>query len=334
MAPALTAQQQLDDLLDIEDVIGKRIINTRLHRNITIREENAITALEVMSRFAVNPKWLIYLPPTMSPCETSKRDGLLEHPEEAFAYYLHEGVHKVVCEQKHMGSRAVVVVCRDADAARKRFGIMEGEAGVCYTRTGRRFFNDAPLELEFLEKVRKAVEAAGIWEELKTDWVCLDCELMPWSAKAQELLRQQYAPTGAAARAALPAAIAALRAAAENPEIAALAEQYQQRKEAARSLCRGIPTILLDGAFSRRSETGPLPPARQRGCRSLRERSPVAHGDACANLSGRYWSTTRNTISSCGPHRQGRPGERNQMVGGHDGKRRRRHGCKAAGVCG
>ncbi|HXP43008.1 MAG TPA: polynucleotide kinase-phosphatase, partial [Candidatus Acidoferrales bacterium] len=99
-APALTAQQQLDDLLDIEDVIGKRIINTRLNRTITIREENAITALEVMSRFASNPKWLIYLPPTMSPCETSRRDGLLEHPEDAFAYYLHEGVHKVVCEQK------------------------------------------------------------------------------------------------------------------------------------------------------------------------------------------------------------------------------------------
>ena len=233
LAPALTAQQQLDDLLDIEDVIGKRIINTRLHRNITIREENAITALEVMSRFAVNPKWLIYLPPTMSPCETSKRNGLLEHPEEAFAYYLHEGVHKVVCQQKHMGSRAVVVVCRDADAARKRFGIMEGEAGVCYTRTGRRFFNDPPRESEFLEKVRKAVDVAGIWEELKTDWVCLDCELMPWSAKAQELLRQQYAPTGAAARAALPVAIGALRASAENHEISALAEQYQQRKEAA-----------------------------------------------------------------------------------------------------
>jgi hypothetical protein len=211
-APALTAQQQLDDLLDIEDVIGKRIIETRLHRSVTIREENATTALEVMSRWA-NPRWLIYLPPTMSPCETSKRDGLLEHPEEAFAYFLHEAVHKVVCEQKHMGSRAVVVVCRDADAARIRFGIMEGETGVCYTRTGRRFFNDAPLESQFLDRVRTAVTAAGIWESLKTKWVCLDCELMPWSAKAQELLRLQYAPTGAAARAALPAAIEALSAA-------------------------------------------------------------------------------------------------------------------------
>jgi protein phosphatase len=232
-APALTAQQQLDDLLDIEDVIGKRIINTRLNRTITIREENAITALEVMSRFASNPKWLIYLPPTMSPCETSRRDGLLEHPEDAFAYYLHEGVHKVVCEQKHMGSRAVVVICRDADSARKRFGIMEGESGACYTRTGRRFFNDPTLESQFLEHVHDAVEAAGTWESLKTDWVCLDCELMPWSAKAQELLRQQYAPTGAAARAALPAAITALREAGANPEIAALAERFRQREEAA-----------------------------------------------------------------------------------------------------
>jgi protein phosphatase len=232
VAPALTEQQQLDDLLDIEDVIGKRIIHTRLHRSITIREENATTALEVMSRFAANPKWLIYLPPTMSPCATSKRDGLLEHPEEAFSHYLHEGVHKVVCQQKHMGSRAVVVICRDPDAARKRFGVLEGENGVCYTRTGRRFFNDAPLEAEFLERVRKAVEAAGIWEDLKTDWVCLDCELMPWSAKAQELLRLQYAPTGAAARAALPAAVSALSAA-QNSELAALAEQYQLRREAA-----------------------------------------------------------------------------------------------------
>ena len=232
-AAALTAQQQLDDLLDIEDVIGKRIINTRLNRTITIREENAITALEVMSRFASNPKWLIYLPPTMSPCEASKRDGLLEHPEDAFAYYLHEGVHKVVCEQKHMGSRAVVVICRNADSARKRFGIMEGDSGACYTRTGRRFFNDTTLESHFLERVCHAVEAAGIWESLKTDWVCLDCELMPWSAKAQELLRQQYAPTGAAARAALPVATAALKAAAGNPEISALAERFHQREKSA-----------------------------------------------------------------------------------------------------
>jgi protein phosphatase len=229
----LTAQQHLDDLLDIEDVIGKRIIQTRLQRGVTIREENATAALEVMSRWAANPKWLIYLPPTMSPCGTCRREGLLEHPEEAFSYFLEEGVHKVVCEQKHMGSRAVVVVCRDADAARKRFGVMEGEVGACYTRTGRRFFNHLPLESEFLERIRRAVGSAGIWESLKTEWVCLDCELMPWSAKALELLRQQYAPTGAAALAALPAALAALAAAADNPEVRELLQRYRQRKDSA-----------------------------------------------------------------------------------------------------
>ena len=141
----MSAQQQNDDLLDLADVTGKRIVSTRLHGNVTIREENAIAALEVMSRFAANPKWLIYLPPTMSPCETSQAPGLLEHPAEAFAYFRHAGVPRVVCEEKHMGSRAVVIVCRDEDAARKTFGVTGEGIGICYTRTGRRFFDDRQL---------------------------------------------------------------------------------------------------------------------------------------------------------------------------------------------
>jgi len=84
---SLTGQQRVDDLLSAEDVIGKRIISTRLRPNITIREENATAALEVMSRFAVNPKWLIYLPPTMSPPESSSEDSYLGYPTEAFAYF-------------------------------------------------------------------------------------------------------------------------------------------------------------------------------------------------------------------------------------------------------
>jgi protein phosphatase len=102
--PALTAQQALDDVLDLADVQGKRIVHTRLHRTVTVREENATAALEVMSRFAVNPKWLIYLPPTMSPSETTSRDGLLEHPAEAFGYFRTQGIPEVMCQEKHMGS--------------------------------------------------------------------------------------------------------------------------------------------------------------------------------------------------------------------------------------
>jgi len=228
--PELTAQQRHDELLDLEDVAGKRIIGTRLHRTVTIREENATAALEVMSRFAANPKWLIYLPPTMSPPETTQKEGYLEYPTEAFSYYRHEGVATVVCEQKHMGSRAIVIVCRDEAAARECFGVAGEGIGICYTRTGRRFFNDSTLESAFLARVQNAISATGLWEELATDWMCLDCELMPWSVKAQELLRQQYAPAGAAATAALPQAVSLLEAAASiNPEATGLLESYRER---------------------------------------------------------------------------------------------------------
>ncbi len=230
-APALSAQQQYDDVLDLDDVLGKRILSTHLHGNVTIREENAIAALEVMSRFAANPKWLIYLPPTMSPSETTHEPGLLEHPAEAFAYYRNQGVPIVICEEKHMGSRAVVLVCRDEDAARTRFGVEDEGVGICVTRTGRRFFDDNTLEQQFLFTVQTALDKSGLWDELGTDWVCLDCELMPWSAKAQELLKQQYAAVGAAASASLPPAVAALERAAPHTEgIGPLLEKYQARQ--------------------------------------------------------------------------------------------------------
>jgi protein phosphatase len=226
----LTAQQRQDELLEIEDVLGKRLIHTELHGNVMVREENASAALEVMSRFAASPKWLIYLPPTMSPCETSTHDGLLEHPTEAFSYFLREAVPRVICEQKHMGSRAVVIVCRDEEAARKHFGVIGEGIGICYTRTGRRFFNDQNLESEFLARIRTALDATQFWQELNTHWACFDCELMPWSAKAQELLKRQYASTGASARAALNDAVQGLTmAATQNAEVAPLLEHYRQR---------------------------------------------------------------------------------------------------------
>ncbi len=199
------------NLLDIDDVMGKRVVSTRLRGNVTVREEQAAAALEVMSRFALDPRWLVYLPPTISPCETSKLPGLLEHPAEVFAYYRNNGVSSVVCEEKHMGSRAVVVAGRNSDAVELRFGITSESAGACYTRTGRRLFEDLALEAQFLQRVRAACGESGLWEDLETDWVLLDCELMPWSMKAQELVLEQYAPVGASARAGLSAALTLLQ---------------------------------------------------------------------------------------------------------------------------
>jgi protein phosphatase len=235
-AETRSAQQADDDLLDLADVRGKRRIATRWHPPITIREEHAAAALEVMSRFAVPPQWLIYLPPTMAPTETSQQPGLLEHPDEAFAYFAAHGVEQVVCEEKHMGSRAVVIVCRNAQTARRRFGVTDDSIGMVYTRTGRRFFTDPAMEGAVLERLRGAVEQCGWWDQLTTDWLCLDGELLPWSAKAQALLREQYAPVGVAAQVGLAEAVAVLAQAAQRGvEVGAMLERYTSRQQMAQA---------------------------------------------------------------------------------------------------
>jgi protein phosphatase len=213
-APAATAIRPGDEL-DINDVLGKRIVETRHHGRVSIREENAAGALEVMSRFAIDPHWLLYLPPTMAPTATAAGEDLLEHPDEAFAAYRSQGVRALVCQEKHMGSRAVVLLCRDEGVARDRFAGREGEVGVVHTRTGRAFF-PAEATRRLLTRLGAAVTHVGLWDELGADWLLLDCELMPWSVKADELLREQYAAVAAAAGAALPTAVAALTQAASN----------------------------------------------------------------------------------------------------------------------
>ena len=189
--------------LNLADVLGKQVIETRHYHHVTVREDNAAAALEVMSRYAVDPRWLIHLPPTMSPAETSAMDGWLERPEEAFAYYGSKGVKTLVAEEKHMGSRGLVLLTRTQEVAAKRFGIHDGARGVIVTRTGRRFFNDAALEAAALHQIDQSMEASGLWSELASDWVLWDCEILPWSMKAGSLVRGQYAAVGSAAVAGL-----------------------------------------------------------------------------------------------------------------------------------
>ncbi|KAB2349762.1 polynucleotide kinase-phosphatase [Actinomadura rudentiformis] len=218
------------DVLKIEDVLGNEGVETTLMGRVSVRHENALAALEVMSRFAVDPRWLVYLPPTMAPPATSPLPGHLEHPAEAFAAYREQGLDRVICEEKHMGSRAVVVVTRDAEVAAARFGVTDGTTGAIFTRTGRAFFRDPARTAEVLDRVRTAITGAGLWDELETGWLVLDCELLPWSAKAMDLIRTQYAATGAAARAALPMASGALaRAAARGLDVGGLRERIDRR---------------------------------------------------------------------------------------------------------
>ncbi|MFD5752854.1 polynucleotide kinase-phosphatase [Streptomyces sp. NPDC127033] len=220
--------------LDLADVHGRRIVETRHMARLAVREENAAAALEVMSRFAIDPRLLAYLPPTMAPTAVSHEEGFLEHPAEAFAQYAADGVARVVCEEKHMGSRAVALVCASEAVAEARFGV-RGATGALHTRTGRPFFDDPAVTEEILGRLRTAVTAAGLWRELDTDWLLLDAELMPWSLKATGLLRTQYAAVGAAAGAAFPAVTRALEAAVSRgvPAAGLLAAQRERAADAA-----------------------------------------------------------------------------------------------------
>jgi len=246
LAPA--AGDREPSVLKIGDVAGVRWLDTSYAGKVKIQEENAAAALEIMSRFAVDPRWLIYLPPTMSPAATSNRDGFLEHPEQAFEEYAGWGVTRVVCEEKHMGSRAIVVMARDPDAAKRRFGAGDGTTGAIYTRTGRPFFADTT---ELVDRLR--IAWAPLFRSLDTDWLALDCELLPWSAKALELIKSQYASVGTAARHVLPEALATLEtAAARGLDVGELAARTRRRlanaaafRAAYAAYCR--PVAGLDG---------------------------------------------------------------------------------------
>ncbi len=226
-----TAQQDHDRLLYFDDYAQKQRIETRLGGTVLIPEENALAALEVMSRFAVDPRWLIYVPPTMAACPTAPDGPYLEHPVQALNWFVERGVTDLVAEEKHMGSRALLVVAKDVDAARARFGTEDGKQGVVYTRTGRPFFTNEAEEVAVIARVATAMDAAGLWADLATDWVLLDAELMPWSAKAQDLLRKQYLPTVAAARTSAEALLETLAKASHVEGLEALRTATEARRD-------------------------------------------------------------------------------------------------------
>jgi polynucleotide kinase-phosphatase len=215
--------------LTIDDISGKFMVETAEHGRVGITEAQSAGGLEVMSRWATDPRWLTYLPPTMSPPSAAAEPGYLEHPAEAFASFRDQGVTDVICEEKHMGSRAVVLVARDPG----RFDAPPGWRGVVHTRTGRPFF-PAAQERAFLDETHDAIDAAGLWEELGTDWVLLDGEILPWSFKSGDLIRDLYASVGTAAVAATGAAAVVLdRAAARGIDVSSLAERNRVRFDGA-----------------------------------------------------------------------------------------------------
>jgi protein phosphatase len=145
----------------------------------------------------------------------------------------------LILEEKHMGSRALIALCRDDVVARRRFGTVSDEAGAIWTRTGRAFFSDRAMADTVLAHIRAAVDAAGLWDELATDWLLLDAEIMPWSAKASSLIEQQYAPVAISATSGLGAALeAANRAVARGVDMSAQRDRLAARADRAERYSR------------------------------------------------------------------------------------------------
>ncbi len=235
-----SAQQEHDRLLYFDDYIGKRRVVTRFSSTVLIPEENSLAALEVASRFAVDPRWLIYLPPTMAAPPTATEDGFLERPEPALDFFAERGVTDLVVEEKHMGSRALIVLAQDAAAAKARFGVEDGKAGIIYTRTGRPFFADSTMEAAIIQRLGAAVSKAGLWQTLATDWLLLDAEVMPWSAKAAELLQRQYHPTHSAAYHSADALLNAVETAGPIDGLEAVRSLAAERRGNAERMARTI----------------------------------------------------------------------------------------------
>ncbi len=137
--------------------------------------------LRAVAGAAARSPYVVHLPPTMSACDPSREGHALEHPLVAMAQYAAEGTRNVVCEEKHSGVRAVAVVCRDAEAARRRFGVADGSAGAVHSRLGRAVLPPG-REASVLAGLRAAADRAGTWDRLGTDWLCLDGEWLdgPW----------------------------------------------------------------------------------------------------------------------------------------------------------
>ena len=185
-----------------------------------------------------------------------------------------------------MGSRAIAVLARDEAAAERRFGVADGSTGTVYTRTGRPFFDDTAVMTDLVGRLRGA--AAPLFERLETDWLVLDCELLPWSAKALGLIRGQYAAVGAAARHALPALGAALdAAAARGLDVADLSARTAPEARPRPRLPGRLRGVLPADRRPRRRDPRAVPGAGRRGPRGRCHRDPRVAPRAAGAAGGR-----------------------------------------------
>lgn len=192
-------QSDADNLV-ISRFAGRSLSSTRYNYHITLKEEYAPAVLELFSFNRIDPHWFIYLPPAYSPPKSSKLPGLLEHPLDAFNYYRKKGQEQAVIHDAGLGNRVVVVLCKDQESARNRFGVLDGSFGAVYDRFGQPTFAKVSEEQAFLARMREVVSEAELWGEMKTDWLCIEGEITPWNGgvgKAEIQFHENIAAAGA-----------------------------------------------------------------------------------------------------------------------------------------
>lgn len=184
---------------DITDVVANKDMVTSISQDvIKVPIKSTISTLELMSRYTIDKEKIIYIPPTMSPVDTSN-ESYLEHISSAFEYFKERGIDQVVCESKHMGSRGILVVTRDSVTSEKLFNTTD--TVWCYTRTGRQMFTKEQEDYLF-PKIHEILTKSGIFYEHK--WVILDSEVLPWNLKGeQHLIKNQYGNVGSSGHSAL-----------------------------------------------------------------------------------------------------------------------------------
>lgn len=187
---------------DVETPLGKFHANSR----------NVQSVLELTSTKTAPIEEIVYIPPTMSPTPTtSDLPDYLEHPMDAFDYYKNHGIQRVICEKKHMGSRAVLCLFKDREAGVEYFG--KPTLGSILSRNGVRFFTKENEE-NLLQRL--CFELAPYFEQHRTKFILIDAEVMPWNLKASGLIDKQYALTAHAAIADRTTRLKALEEFAEN----------------------------------------------------------------------------------------------------------------------
>ncbi len=189
-----TQVEKIDPSISIDLVGSRALVSTRHGYHLSLQEHQVATVMQLLTLESVPAKWLIYLPATISPPTSSNLPGTLEHPAQAFDYYRKKNLIQVAAWACPVGTRVVVVLCRNDAVAQKRFHFVGDSLGTVYTRTGRPFFKEKDENQHLIQKLVKGMELAEVWDTLKTDWLCFEAIISPLSQFAIDFESEIYSP--------------------------------------------------------------------------------------------------------------------------------------------